>query len=316
MKADVIIVSYNTCSLLREALESLSRYGGEALGDVIVVDNRSTDGTAERIRADFPEATIIEAAENGGFGAGNNIGLAASGAEFVLFLNPDAMLEKDALRRLAGYLEAHPKAGFVGPQLRYPDGRFQPSCRRFPNALRNLWCFSGLEARFGRHVPWLTNWLNEDEHRAGAVDMVSGACFLARRLCIDAMGGFDENLFIYEEEADLMLPARRAGYETHFCPEAVVIHVGGASAEPGGESPFSKRHLFRSKYYVFRKHYGRAHAWLAYLSDLCLFGLSLVFARLRGRVSANAGLFSICRRAWRESYASIQELRVSSRLFS
>lgn len=316
MKVDAILVSYNTRGLLMDALHSLREHGGTLLNGVIVVDNASNDGTPEAVRGAFPDVTFVEAGGNIGFGAANNLGLARSAAERVLFMNPDARLTEGALQYLVDCIDSGSHVAVAGPALKYPDGSFQPSCRRFPSVLRNFWCFSGLEARLGTWMPGLSNWLSEEAHStARAVDMVSGACFLAARACVDAAGGFDENLFMYEEEADLMLPTRRAGCEVRYCPAAVVFHVGGASTENAGRSPFQQRHLFRSKYYLFRKHYGRLRARLAYLSDLAVFSVSRLLARLRGTNSRAPASPAVCRRAWRESFLTIAELRRQNRLF-
>ncbi|MBP8130570.1 MAG: glycosyltransferase family 2 protein [Candidatus Hydrogenedentes bacterium] len=312
MTADVVIVSYNTRDLLRACLASVFRYGGAPLRAVFVVDNASGDGSAAMVQSEFPAVRLIALDENLGFGAANNRAIRASAAEALLFLNPDAELTQGALDALLHCLEMHAQCVLVGPKLVYPGGRFQASCRRFPTPLRACWSLTGMEARFPERCACLRNWLREDEHRSGArVDMVSGACFLARRDFVARVGGFDEECFLYEEETDLMLPARKEGAGVRYCPEAVVVHHGGASVAAAGLSVFSLRHLYRSKYYCFRKHYGLRAARRAYRLDCAVLALSAARQRLRGSREAADRLREV-RRAWRDSFTPISVLRAQA----
>jgi len=306
MSVDVIIVSFNTVDLLRLCLKSVADAQQELAGvRAIVVDNASHDGSPEMVTAEFPDARLIRLSENIGFGPGNNRGLAVATAELALLLNSDAQLTPGALSKLVAYLETHPKCVAVGPRLVFPDGSYQASCRRFPNPVRNFWNLSGLQARLSNRFRGLQNWLSESEHVSGiSVDMVSGACFLVRRAYMESIGGFDENLFMYEEETDVFLPARRRGLEVGFCGDAVVIHGKGGSSEQGGLREFSLFHGCRSKYYCFRKHYGTWAARATFWSDCAVLGLSALIARLRGRQSLAAAKLAIYRRGYRESFVA------------
>lgn len=305
---DIVIVSYNTVDLLRECLSSIATNAPAA--QVFVVDNASRDGSVAMLRAEFPEVVCLALEENLGFGAANNRGMAAGKAPYVLFLNSDAALTEGAVQGLQACLSTHSDTVMCGPRLVYPDGRYQPSCRRFPTLLRNIWLYSGLQARFPGHVRYLQNWLGEEEHAVPrCVDMVSGACFLARRSYMASIGGFDENLFLYEEETDIALPARRQGLYVRYCPDVVVVHHGGATVSGNDLSAFSTRHLFRSKYVCFRKHHGRLYAWLTYLSDRLIFGQSAWRHRLMGRDSTAAQTLAQVRRAWLESFVDATTLR-------
>lgn len=304
MTTDIIIVSFNTRDLLRACLASVARHAALPSVRTIVVDNASTDGSPDMVRREFPEATLITLDENLGFGAANNRGIEAGDGGLLLFLNPDAELTEGAFETLVEYLEANPRCVIAGPKLTNPDGSFQPSCRRFPSFLRNIWCFSGMGARFPKRFRILQSWLNETEHRPGLkVDMVSGACFLARRDYLASIGNFDEHQFLYEEEMDISLPARAQALEVRYCRDAVVIHHGGASIQPETRSAFATHHLFRSKYYCFRKHYGLFTARATYWADCTLFGISGLVRWLRGH-SADGIPVAWCRRAWRKSSPS------------
>ncbi len=307
---DIVIVNYNTRELLRQCLDSIA-----ATCDLAppfrthVVDNGSSDGSVEMVRTEYPNVHLISLPENIGFGPANNRGVAAGNGDFLLFLNSDAQLAPGASDRLFANIMIDEKRIAVGPRLVYPDGRFQASCRRFPTPLRNFWSVSGLQARFPKRFRSLHNWLTEEEHQqATQVDMVSGACFMMRRSYLDAIGGFDEDIFLYEEEMDLFLPARRKGLEVHYCPEAVVIHRHGGSVS-GGVSDLSRFHLYRSKYKCFRKHYGAFASWTTHLLDAAVFAASATIACLCRRRNDAAHKFSLCRRAYAASSVPIAELK-------
>ena len=147
----------------------------------------------------------------------------------------------------------------------------------------------------------MDNWLSEAEHIPGRqVDMVSGCCFLVRRSYLDEVGGFDEGLFLYEEEMDLFLPARRSGRAVCYCGEAEVVHHHGASSGEHGESEFAAFHMFRSKYYCFRKHYGACLAWSVYACDQGVYGASAWLNRLRGTASPAPRKQALSRRAYQD----------------
>jgi hypothetical protein len=304
MAVDVVVVSYNTRDLLRACLNSIHEACQGTPVRTIVVDNGSLDGSRDLVRGAFPEVNLIAMDRNVGFGAANNRGMRAGAADYILFLNSDAELKPGAVCSLAAVLDQYPECVAVGPRLIYPDGRFQPSCRRFPTLLRSFWMTAGLHRRF---PDWMTSqhsWLSESEHRlATAVDMVSGACFLIRRSYLESIGGFDENVFFYEEEMDLFLPARRRGLTVRYCVEAEVIHHHGASSGIGGPNDTALYHLYRSKYYVFRKHYGGRTAFLTYAGDRAVFTLSRIVNRLRGTPSEAARNVDLCRRGYQGSLA-------------
>lgn len=310
MKADIIIVSYNTRELLQACLASIRRYAPAADARTFVVDNASRDGSHQMVAEEFPEVHLIQLDTNIGFGAANNRALHVGDAPLILFLNPDTELTAGVIEKLAAAIRENPRRVMAAPRLHFADGRFQASCRRFPTPLRSVWSLSGMEARSPRTLEHLRNWFTEDEHRAGLTpDMVSGACFMARRDYIERLGGFDENLFMYEEETDLMLPARKEGLEIIYCPDAHVLHHGGASVEAASLGAFSFRQLFRSKYCCFRKHYGPFAARRAYWLDRAVLRLSATLNTARGTPSQAASQLRQVRRAWKESFIPIQSLR-------
>ncbi|MGB0385942.1 MAG: glycosyltransferase family 2 protein, partial [Ardenticatenaceae bacterium] len=129
----IIIVSWNTCDLLRRCLASIEAGRGELVVEVIVVDNGSHDGTPEMVRAEFPGVIVVEPGANLGFSAGNNVGLARASGKWLMLLNPDTEVMGEALPVLVRFLEAHPSVGVVGPDLFYADGSRQATRHRFPS---------------------------------------------------------------------------------------------------------------------------------------------------------------------------------------
>jgi GT2 family glycosyltransferase len=262
----VIVINWNTRELLSECLTSIAASAGERDVDVVVVDNGSSDGSAAMVRERFPAVRLIANAENRGFARANNQAIAATDAPYVLMLNSDAQLSGHALETLLARLVATPRAGLVGAQLRSPNGRFQCSHARFPSFRQEALILSGL----GRALrgPWYPSAGPDGDANARIVDWVGGACMLARRAALDAVGGFDECYPLYGEETDLCYALRQAGWEVWYEPAAVVVHLGGASTALIVE-PREAR-LYRGRMRFFRKHYGERAARLFAL-ELCAF---------------------------------------------
>lgn len=255
VEVSVIIISYNTRAHLRDCLVSLRDDPEAPTHEVIVVDNGSRDGSAAMVRAEFPEALVIEARENLGFAKANNLALERARGEFFLLLNSDAFPEPGAVRWLAEHLRGHPEVGVVGPRLLNRDGSLQPSCYRFPSPgrawLENLWATSLLPPG----SPWgdFRRWGHNEDRE---VDWVSGACFLVRREAYAAVGGLDERFFMYQEETDWQRRLRDGGWRVAFTPAARVMHIGGASG--AAEQARINRHFFESLDRYEWKHHGPA----------------------------------------------------------
>jgi len=226
-KVTAVVVSYNTRDDLLRCLASLAAHVRLPL-EVVVVDNASTDGSAAAVRAAYPAARVLESPANQGFSAANNAGIRASSAPQVLVLNSDAELTPGALETLSGLLDARPDVGVVGPRTVNPDGSVQLSFGPDLTPLsewRQRSLVLGLRARRPEA-------LREAEQRASREhepDWVSGSCFLARRAALEAIGGFDEGFFLYEEDADLCRRLRGAGWRVLYTPAAEVRHALGQS---------------------------------------------------------------------------------------
>jgi N-acetylglucosaminyl-diphospho-decaprenol L-rhamnosyltransferase len=249
----IVVVSWNSREHLLRCLASLSAHAGPPF-ETIVVDNASGDGSAAAVRGAFSEARVVENATNEGFSRANNRGWRLARAPHVLILNPDAELLQGALQALVRRAQDEPRLGAVGPRTRNQDGSIQISFGH-DLTLRSEWS----QRRLVRGVKARQAWaLSEAERRASRPfepDWISGSCLLARREALEAVGGFDEGFFLYEEDADLCRRLRRAGWRVAFAPEAEVVHrLGSAMAQ----APLrSRAEYHRSHLRYYRKHNGR-----------------------------------------------------------
>ena len=219
----VVVVTLDALPWIERALESVRGL------ETIVVDHGSTDGTLELVRERFPEARIVEQ-ENRGLGAGWNAGMRAAGGRWFLLLNADAWAVGDAVAKLVAFANARPAAGLVGPRLRNPDGSLQRSVRGFPTPWRlatEYFFLRKLAPRSGLLNGYYAGGFGHDEPRE--VEWVMGACMLVRRDAVDAVGPLDESFFLFAEETEWCYRLREGGWRIWFCPDAEVVHVGGAS---------------------------------------------------------------------------------------
>jgi N-acetylglucosaminyl-diphospho-decaprenol L-rhamnosyltransferase len=285
---DVVIVSYNSRSELRDAVEPLVR--NDEI-HVTVVDNASADGSLEAI-SDLP-ATQIALDDNRGFGAGCNIGWRRGGARYVLFLNPDARFsDSDDVVRLAAHLE-DTRAGCIAPRIEDPDGSLHWSLRRFPQVRSMVAQALFLQRAFPR-ATWSDEVIRDPaeylyEH---SCEWASGACLMLPRNVLDEVGGFDERFFMYSEDADLCRRVHDAGRDVRFTPAVTCVHIGGASAPRANLLPL----LAESRVRYAAKHFGAAHR-TAYRSAVALHALThMVSARSsavrRGQMRSLRAAFS------------------------
>jgi GT2 family glycosyltransferase len=261
MDLSLIILNYNTREHLRVCLASVLAEGstsvsnGSLSAEVIVVDNASDDDSADMVAAEFPWVTLIRAPKNGGYAYGNNLALRQAHGDAIMLLNPDTVLNPGAIAELLARLMEHPEAGIVGPLLLRPNGSMHLACRRsFPTPEVAFYRLSGLSRvfpkspRFGRYN---LTYLAPDEPLE--VDSVCGACLVVRRRVVDAIGLLDERFFMYGEDLDFCLRAKRAGWTVRYEPSVVVQHQhGAASRKRALRTTF---HFFRAMDLFYKKHY-------------------------------------------------------------
>ena len=249
----IIIVSFNTKKLTEECLASVIRSLKEAklTWEIILVDNVSTDGTREMLKKKFPMVRTVFNDENVGFGKGNNQGIRMSKGEYILLLNSDTVVLNNSIGKLVSYGRQHPNA-FIGPKLLNPDRSPQSSCGPF-FSLPVIFASLFLKGDYIGLTRWSPN-------RARKVDWVSGACILAPKKLFMQDLLFDEKIFMYMEEIDLLMRARKKGYPTYFYPRSLIVHLGAASSTNKRKGPVLN--IYRGFLYLYRKHGSPMSLWL------------------------------------------------------
>ncbi|HZU79415.1 MAG TPA: glycosyltransferase family 2 protein [Acidimicrobiales bacterium] len=221
-----VVVNHDAGDTLLRCIASLRH---EGVDELVVVDNASTDGSADRLVHADEGVQLVRAGANLGYGRAANRGMRLLGTPFVLVANPDLLVHEGALARLAAVLEADPTLAIAGPKLLNEDGSRYPSARRFPS-----WTDAAGHALLGTWIPdnpFSRRYRMSDLEASEVtpVDWVSGACFLARAEVLRELGGFDERYFMYMEDVDLCWRARLAGHGVVHVPDAVVTHLQGLS---------------------------------------------------------------------------------------
>jgi GT2 family glycosyltransferase len=268
----VVIVSFNTRDLLVQCIETLIAQAGALSYEIIVVDNASRDGSADRVAERFPQAVLIRSAVNLGFAAANNLGFKSARGRYLVLLNSDAFVQPGALERAVRAMDADPSIGLGGARLIGRDGEWQPSARMFPSLINDFLTLSGLSARFPRSRffgrfdrTWADPMVPAD------VDWVPGAFSIMPRALLDSVGPFDDSFFLYYEEVDLCRRVRAAGLRVRYWPDVVVIHIGGESSRTHDDLAMSAAGKgaqltlwrMRSGLLYYRKHHGWLGAWSA-----------------------------------------------------
>jgi N-acetylglucosaminyl-diphospho-decaprenol L-rhamnosyltransferase len=243
-RLSIVIVSYNARADLERCLESLVRGRPATDHEIIVVDNASTDGSAEAVRTRWTGVRLIEAGANLGFAKANNLGIRQSFGELVLLLNGDTIVPHGAIDALVATLDGHPDAAVVGPRLVDADGRAELSFGKMISPFNELW--QKLRAR--GNVERLTS-------RARDADWVSGACLMVRRSDAEAVGLMDERFFMYTEDVDFCAAIRARGRRVLFTPAVQVVHLRGRSRQTAPRA--TEAAYRRSQVAFYEKHHPR-----------------------------------------------------------
>lgn len=255
----VAIVSWNTRALLADCLSSLRPSVDNGTAAVWVLDNASTDGSAEMVRRDFPWVNLIASPENLGFGAGVNAIAARTHTPWLAPANADIAFAPGALDTLLKTGEEHPEAGALAPQLILPDGTPQQSAYAFPTIPFTLALVTGLislSRRLGRR--WCMG-RGFDPNEERNIPWAVGAALLVRRDAWDQVGGFDESQWMYAEDLDLGWRLRRAGWRTRYVPSARVAHSeSAATIQAWGDARQDRSHV--STYSWLVRRHGSAYA--------------------------------------------------------
>jgi N-acetylglucosaminyl-diphospho-decaprenol L-rhamnosyltransferase len=278
-----VVVTHGSAATIADTIASLAAL---SLEQVVVVDNDSPDETVTVVREVLPDHGVLVQGPNVGFGAGNNRGVAAPTRpwDVVLFLNPDATLAPGDFTAMLAYLDAHPTVGMVGGAI-WRAGIALPSGGREASVLTE-WRRE-LPRVVGRWLP--DRPLPAGELRTGDVTYVEGACMLARRSAFDAVGGFDEEFFLFFEEIDIARRMRAAGWQVHLVADARVQHLVAASRS--GTRFSGEPHFAASTYRYLRTHRSRLAATVWFAGMRVLWALRSAVGRMdaadrRARVAA------------------------------
>jgi GT2 family glycosyltransferase len=252
----VVIVSWNTRELLKKCLESLFETSSRLGLEVIVVDNASTDASAEMIERQFSRVRLLKNSVNVGFARANNQAIRDCSADFVLLLNSDTVLIGDPLGELVRFIKKHDDAGAVGPKLLHPRAKLRIlGCGRQPTLWTIFTHFLGLSYAMPgvRLFEGIHLWTNVHDRSPRKVEWLSGACLLVRRATIENVGPLSESWFMYAEDWEWCNRILRAGWQLYHVPSAVVEHYLSASAEQTEETAAMPLTAMRSYYVELNK---------------------------------------------------------------
>jgi hypothetical protein len=302
----VIVVSYNTREMTLDCLRSVHAETRRHRFELIVIDNASTDGSAEAIAAEFPHLHLTASGENHGFAVANNLAAARARGEWLLLLNPDTVVRDGAIDTLLEFATQHAEAAIFGGRTLFADGSLNPtSCWARPTLWSSLACAVGLTSLFrGSRLfdpEAMGDWRRDSVRK---VDIVTGCFFLLRKRVWDRLGGFDPQFFMYGEEADLCLRAAREGLVCLVCPQAEIIHFGGASETVRAGKMIR---LFRARSQLYARHWNPVAAWLG-TRMLDLWALVRLLAFTVGRIFRLTGSENL--EIWREIWKNRQAWRI------
>jgi hypothetical protein len=301
VRLSIIVVSYNTREMTLDALRSAIEQTRDTSYEIIVVDNASSDGSAEAIAALGGPVRLIALSENIGFARANNVAASEAHGEFILLLNPDTVVIDRGIDRLLAFADERPGAGIWGGRSLFADGRLNPTCCWRRPTPWNAFCrVAGLTGLFPASALFNTEAYGGWRRDAVAeVDIVSGSFLLIRHDIWRALEGFDPAFFMYGEEADLCLRARALGARPLFTPDARIIHYGGAS-ETTRKAKIMK--LLAAKAELIRRHWHPALRSLG-IALLALWPLSRFLALSIAAIAGGRLDLKLKAQTWREIWA-------------
>ncbi|MEN3044113.1 MAG: glycosyltransferase family 2 protein [Candidatus Hydrothermales bacterium] len=257
MNFSIIIVNFNSGDYLTYTLRSikLNTFNKEKEFEVIVIDNNSTDNSIEKAKKIFPEFKYVKNTKNLGYGGGCNYGAKISKGKILVFSNADVIIPQGTFEKIKGYFEREQNLGILGSKLEYPDGTYQPSCRRYPRFKYLLFGRKSIGSFILKNNPITREFLYldlEKETKPREVEAVLGAFVAIKRETFEDVGGFDEEFFLFAEDIDLCLRIRKRGYKVLYAPDIKIIHFHGGSRKYLGLK--SEHYLRKSIFKFFKKH--------------------------------------------------------------
>lgn len=285
----IVIVNYNAKSYLKSCLRSIFETINSITFEVFVVDNRSSEKIDEMMKSEFPEVKTIFNDTNEGFSKANNKAIKKCSGRYILLLNNDTVLMADAVKDLYSFMERSPETGIAGPQILSGDQTLQESFYKKPTLLSEFLRKAFYNRSIKSKDSFLGKILHHKYQQEQEVDWLTGACLMTRKDALEAAGLFDENFFMYFEDADLCIRVREKGWKVKYTPQARIIHYGGRSRKTN--EIMAAREYRVSQLYFYKKYHSKLMLNLlkAYLLLKCFYhaSFSIVFFLIRKKNMTN-----------------------------
>ncbi|MBI3120398.1 MAG: glycosyltransferase family 2 protein [Candidatus Kerfeldbacteria bacterium] len=258
-KLSIVILNYRNTNLLIQNLQTLLKHPPNSSFEILLVDNHSNDGSAQRLHEAFSAFRVIETSQNGGYSYGNNVAIREACGEYLLILNPDITVQEGEIQIMIDWMDRHPDVGISGPKLLNRDGSIQWSCTRFPTFWVPLFRRTMFgKTQYGRRILQRYLMLDWDHQYARTVDALFGAALFVRRSALPDVGLLDEHFFMYVEDIDWCRRFWKAGWKVAYCPNAAFLHdhKRGSSKRTLLQSLFSRLAMYHLKswFYYFWKY--------------------------------------------------------------
>lgn len=255
MLLTIIIVNWNTSEHLYNCLESITKSSDDIAGNIIVVDNNSSDNSREMVKNNFPDVHLINSGGNIGFGRANNIAIPLAKTPYILFLNPDTIVNEHALNKLSIFLNNNLRVGAVGCKIIDTQGQIvELPLQVEATPLKRFFLQIFFSKRSSNFIKMLFPWQNVLE--SGCVRQLYGACLMVRKKVLDQVGYFDERFFMYAEDIDLCQRIHAAGWHLYYLADVDIIHLEGGASDKA-PSEFSILMMCESISKLMKKNYGR-----------------------------------------------------------
>ena len=284
----IIVVNRNTRDFLERCLRSIEEVPGAIRTEVVVIDNGSSDGSAELVRERHPEVRLIRNERNTGFAFPNNQGIRVSTGRNVMLLNSDTIVLPGALERLVRFMDDHPGVGACGPRLSFPDGRLQASCFSFHTPWRLFCDMSGLASIFPRSRVFGNQQMGFDYERTGKAEALMGAALVVRREVVERMGLIDERFTLHANEVDWCYRMHLAGWDRVFVHDAEIIHEMGGTMRQENVNSRLQGEMLQNLFDYYRKYYGAAGVLWFRLCFALGYGARMLWYPIRNRIRPSA----------------------------
>ncbi|MDR3667496.1 MAG: glycosyltransferase family 2 protein [Ignavibacteriaceae bacterium] len=294
MILSIVIINYNSRSVLLDCLNSIERNVSNLDFEVLVIDNNSYEPIID-LEALFPWVTFVYNKKNLGFAVANNIGIQRSSGRFVLLLNPDTVVNQNTFNPMISYLDEHKEVGIVGCKIYNQEGKIERSTHSFPSLakefvhanefIKMFLSYDSFSGRMLKRILKIKSFESYWDHDSiKEVDHITGACMMIKREVINKVGLLDEAFFLYNEEVEWSYRIRKAGYKTIFLPDSNIIHLFGFSTKQRVQKQTINKLLverYRGMFYYFQKHYGFTKLLLLKIIVLQGFGLRWLFTYIK-----------------------------------